>query len=359
MRILPDDSYLYDLPQQVALQSPAKKHPQASSTELYQTTGQNAGLPSLGDIAQGATGDCSLLTSLGALVESDPGAVKNMIHDDGDGTYTVTFHVQNDGLHNLWGLLGDSYTTVQKTVSTQDIDAAAARGQGVNILTDPGNGKKVLWPAVIEAGFAKLNDSRIFVPGRDDNPFPPEGGEPLVPVDEGIKTGYANINNGADPAARLQNLTGIDADTLGSGPSGATLEYLFDEGKLMVVSTKRSIDQLDLDTYHLIDSHAYTVTKVYTQNGTTYLSLYNPHGISTEPQDIPVSALPRVANEVEAGTGPDLQHPVPYVALKELGEDTANGILQILDVRFAAALKQMYGRSVAEDAGKGVVAGAG
>ena len=85
------------------------------NTELYNTSGPNANEPSLSDIQQGSYGDCYFLSSLGALARNDPNAVKNMIHDNGNGTYTVTFHVQNNGLHNLFGLTGNSYTTQQVT----------------------------------------------------------------------------------------------------------------------------------------------------------------------------------------------------------------------------------------------------
>ena len=42
-------------------------------------------------IKQGSIGNCYFLASLAAVAKSNPEAIKNMIKDNGDGTYTVTF----------------------------------------------------------------------------------------------------------------------------------------------------------------------------------------------------------------------------------------------------------------------------
>jgi hypothetical protein len=43
------------------------------------------------DIAQGNIGDCFLMSSMGAIALQHPELIERMIHDNGDGTYTVTF----------------------------------------------------------------------------------------------------------------------------------------------------------------------------------------------------------------------------------------------------------------------------
>ena len=67
------------------------------NTELYDTAGANPGAPTLSDIHQAEIGDCYFLSALGAVVEEDPDAISQKIHDNGDGTYTVTFGVDYVG----------------------------------------------------------------------------------------------------------------------------------------------------------------------------------------------------------------------------------------------------------------------
>ncbi len=44
------------------------------------------------DVAQGDTGDCYLMASLAAIAKTSPATIQNMIHDNGDGTFTVRFY---------------------------------------------------------------------------------------------------------------------------------------------------------------------------------------------------------------------------------------------------------------------------
>jgi hypothetical protein len=55
--------------------------------------------------------------------------------------------------------------------------------------------------------------------------------------------------------------------------------------------------------YNLIGDHCYTVTNVYSKNGKEYVSLNNPWGLD-QPQDIPLSALPKVSDNIAVGTDP-------------------------------------------------------
>jgi len=50
--------------------------------------------------------------------------IKKMIKDNGNGTYTVTLHKQDDGAGNLWGLFSHDYKEVKVTV-TADTPAAS------------------------------------------------------------------------------------------------------------------------------------------------------------------------------------------------------------------------------------------
>jgi len=266
------------------------EHPRISlqNTELYNTSGPNANEPSLNDIHQGGYGDCGFLASLGALAQNDPSAIKNMIHDNGNGTYTVTFHVQNNDFCDLWGY-GNSYTTKQVTISANDISLAHD------------NGKQVIWPAVVEAAYAKMHDTKIFGHNLD-----------ISCLDiKGLDINDLDISNvGSWPQPVLENLTGHDAQSYNPLVflivEGAGLKSQFDSGKLITVSTPESDGTQDgydksLNPYGLIAGHAYTVTNVYMKNGQEYVSLNNPWGFD-QPQDIPLSALPKVSDTIAVGT---------------------------------------------------------
>jgi len=274
------------------------EHPGISlqNAGLYNTSGSNANEPSLNDIHQGGYGDCGFLASLGALAQNDPNAIKDMIHDNGNGTYTVTFHVQNSDFRDLWGY-GNSYTTRQVTISAKDISPSVARGWH-------DNGKQVIWPAVIEAAYAKMHDTKIFGHGLDINSLGING----LDINElGINSGYSNVGW---PQPVLENLTGHDAQSYNPLVflivEGAGLKSQFDSGKLITVSTPESDGTQDghdkgLNPYGLIAGHAYTVTNVYMKNGQEYVSLSNPWGFG-QPRDIPLSALPKVSDNIAVGT---------------------------------------------------------
>ena len=281
------------------------------NTGLYNTSGPNANEPHLSDIHQGANGDCSFLASLGALAQNDPNAVKNMIHDNGNGTYTVTFHVQNDDFHGLWGVCGNSYTTRQVTISANDISRGGALGQH-------DNGKQVMWPAVVEAAYAKVHETKIF--GHDLSisdlsihrfgiNSPGIGGSGIRGLGiNDINSGHSNVGNW--PQTVLENLTGRDAQSYNPLVflivEGAGLKSQFDSGKLITVSTPESDGTQGgydngLNPYGLIGGHTYTVTNVYMKNGQEYVSLNNPWGFN-QPQDIPLSALPKVSDNIAVGS---------------------------------------------------------
>lgn len=48
--------------------------------------------PSIEDVKQGGLNDCFAFAAMAAIVHSDPGRINGMIKDNGNGSYTVTFH---------------------------------------------------------------------------------------------------------------------------------------------------------------------------------------------------------------------------------------------------------------------------
>lgn len=262
--------------------SDISKAQKAGKTELFDTSGPNPGEPSLSDIHQGAYGDCYVLSSIGALAQEDPNAVRNMIHDNGDGTYTVTFQQRkNNGPFGFdpWDVFGHSYQPVKVTVSAKDIPDDSVDGSKSvgGPVVDSADGKQVIWPEVVEAAFAKLHH------------------------------GYKQIGGGGWPQPVLEQLTGHDASSSKpSDVSGAALLKDFKSGKLITVCTLESDGgqagaENGTNPYGLVGGHAYTVTDVYMKNGKEYVTLNNPWGFD-QPKDIPFSKLPGVADDIAVGS---------------------------------------------------------
>lgn len=253
------------------------------NTELYSTAGPALNEPSLDDINQGQYGDCYFLAALGAVVKKDPQAIENMIHDNGDGTYTVTLYQASGG----WPGSAGSYQPVKVTINPADIpyDAADEPGYtgGTNAeITDPNNGKQILWVSVVEAAYAKIHG-----------------------IDGALQSGYNAIGGGGWSAEPMETLTGeAAANDFTNSMQGvwaeADLEKDFNAGDLIAIGT----DHSGKLPYGLVNRHFYTVTDVYTRRGVEYVALYNPWG-SDPPQDVPVSALSSVSNDISVGTMKD------------------------------------------------------
>jgi hypothetical protein len=89
--------------------------------------------PSLDDISQGAVADCFLFAAMAAIVNTNPQHIVDMIRDNGNGTYTVTF--KGIGF----------FSSAKQTVS-----ANFAVGRHGNVTA-----RKALWPIIIEKAYAQ------------------------------------------------------------------------------------------------------------------------------------------------------------------------------------------------------------
>ncbi|BCW72837.1 hypothetical protein NicSoilB8_38810 [Arthrobacter sp. NicSoilB8] len=98
----------------------------------------------LKNIAQGDAGDCYFLAALLTVAAREPDTILNMIHDNGDGTYTISFHSKYDGVPN----------PVTVTVNG---DLPYRRGKPYENGIENIGGKNVSWAAIIEKGWAAAN----------------------------------------------------------------------------------------------------------------------------------------------------------------------------------------------------------
>jgi len=196
------------------------------------------------DVSQGGIGDCYLIAALGSLATQDPEAIRRLIHDNGDGTFTVTFYKKK-----LLGLGG--YDEVKITVNRDDLTGSLPKGINSRAnLGDVSGGSQEGWVAIIESAYAKW------------------------------KGGYDKINGGHvwSPDHVLQELTGKETNTDVISLHGFDrLSKKFEDGCAITVASYQTAR--DTDFYKdgtLSTQHAYYVANVDEVNKT--ITINNPWG---------------------------------------------------------------------------------
>ena len=224
----------------------------------------------MNDVRQGQIGDCYVLSAIASVAKNDPEAIKRMIRDNGDGTYTVTFKQRK------MNFLGpDEYEDKQVTVKA---DFAARAGQSA----DYGE----IWPQVIEKAYAQFKKEQMPQLGM---------------LGPGPTDAYDPIANGGNPAEVIEALTGRPAQQWDTGLLGFASPFdggydrvkkEFDSGKNLILSSHNfstsgwaAIE----NPYGIVPRHAYTVQNIYTDNdGKKWVQLYNPWGSpESQPKPIP------------------------------------------------------------------------
>ena len=128
-----------DLPSWQALQgSSAIQGYQSYSLPLF----GSSGAPQISDINQGSLGDCFFMSSLVTETEQDPSLIQNMIQSNGNGTYSVLFHVNGQ----------DDYVTVNSQLLTFKNGYSAWDGTTMAFESSPND----MWASLIEKGYAEL-----------------------------------------------------------------------------------------------------------------------------------------------------------------------------------------------------------
>jgi hypothetical protein len=97
-----------------------------------------AGKPVVSDINQGNEGDCWFLAGLGAVAMKDPSLIQQNIHQNDNGTYTVTFYRNGQA--------------VPVTV-TDSVPGGSTFGD----YAHPGTGDSAKWAQLYEKAYAQLN----------------------------------------------------------------------------------------------------------------------------------------------------------------------------------------------------------
>lgn len=217
------------------------------------------------DISQGQLGDCYLLASLGAIALQNRSIIENAIRDNGDGTYTVTFHQRtNKSWYEFWR---GEYETVEITVNNE----FGTDANGNPVFAKPGDGtgdQRELWPMIIEKAYAQW------------------------------KGGYQQIGHGGWPHEAMEALTGQRSEN-GGDLSMSDMADSFSDGEAISVWTGDAKGPL-FDNGTLVGGHAYFVTNVDRTNNT--VTLHNPWG--WDRGDITISYQEYVDHFVGYATNP-------------------------------------------------------
>lgn len=215
---------------------------------------------SVNDLHQGQLGDCFLIASIGELALTHPDAINRMIKVNANGTETVTLYTDKNG-----HVAGFGATSFKATTITIDNNFSTA---GVNNAAnqDVMNGRKEIWPQVLEKAIAMLDG------------------------------GYSAIANGGNPMIVMQQLTGHAATNL--SPAQLTLQKLqafIAEGDLIAMDTGSG--KLG---FNLVNSHAYMFEKVTIVSGAAMVQVGNPWG-TNQAALIPLAQLSKAFVEIDIG----------------------------------------------------------
>lgn len=194
------------------------------------------------DIQQDGYGSCAVLSTLHTIAQHDPSVIQNMIQDNGDGTYTVTFQEKVE-------ILGFAFfKPVEVTVSGPFTGGAA------NPADVGANGEEV-WPAIIEAAYAQQ-----------------------------YKDGDLTYETGVMPADVMEHILGAKAQTAGTDEvSAEQMRGRLADGEATVAWTPSFKDgdgnwlpeiteeqQALIEHYGIAGGHAYAVSEVIPA-GTSYV----------------------------------------------------------------------------------------
>lgn len=207
------------------------------------------------DIKQGEIGNCYFMSAIGAIANSNPELIENMIFKNSNNTYTIKFYNEN---------IVESFITLDDKFWQDE--------NNIPIYAQIGNqdgDKKEIWPMLLEKAWAKINNGYANIIGDSKN-FKIDYGLALT----GMFSDYKSINEDID----LNEIEKIFKDH-------------FNDNKLPITLTSLNEDcKREGEAPGLIKNHAYAL-KEYNSNKKT-VSIFNPHG-NNHFNNVPIDFIKR------------------------------------------------------------------
>ncbi len=189
-------------------------------------------------INQGQLGDCYFLSSAASVAKKDPDYIKNSIHENKDGTYSVDFYREKP----WWKFWGPDYTKETVTVDNQfPVKNGNPEYNNSKGYSDTGK-KDNMWGMVYEKAYAKFQGS------------------------------YGAIAEGGWPSAAMAEITGKPSTT--SAASSTTLDKIAEWEKKGYAVTAGSLTKPS--NLGVVGGHAYYIQSV--DPATKTVTLGNPWG---------------------------------------------------------------------------------
>ena len=251
------------------LSSFSTQYKDASLMGLNQLYPSNGNL-SFNDIIQGKLGDCFYLAAIAAIINKDDNLIKNIIQDNGDGTYQVTLHmlgvVQVNNIQGEPILKRTNDPSERNPISITVKPTFPVNGQGNLTGNNSNNSNSGYWILILEKALAQA------MGGYDNIDEGGSSGEALSILTNQAHTSFdwadATGSDAVDGLAKLKDqITQGKMITVGSAGSHLISNFTLSPGKTLPMG----VTALLLESQHACAVMGYDAT-------TQKFQLYNPHG---------------------------------------------------------------------------------
>jgi hypothetical protein len=184
-------------------------------------------------------------------VQQDPSLIKNMIQSNGNGTYSVDFHVNGQ----------DDFVTVNNELVVNTSKNSIANLGGDNLMFNGASND--MWAGLVEKAYAQLqSQSGVTTDAGVGNI------DSYSAIDGGLANGLSAVTG---QGATTQTITSSTSTSAAQGML-ATLQSAFASGQGVMLATDNKANS-DFD---IVPNHMYSVTGVNASAGT--VTVFNPWG---------------------------------------------------------------------------------